>query len=217
MKPYVILNAAMTLDGKIATKTGSSKISGKKDMMRVHKLRKDMDGIMVGIGTVLADDPKLTVSKIDASLEDNPIRIVVDSQGRTPINSRVLNEMAPTIIAVSSKYSNTPKIKELSKKADIFVSGTEHVDLSKLLDYLYSQGIKTLMLEGGSTLNFSMIREGLIDEIRICIGPMIIGGNYAKTLFDGEGFDNMEDSVKLDLTNINQLDQDLILTYKVIK
>lgn len=217
MKPYVILNAAMTLDGKIATKTGSSKISGKKDMMRVHKLRKDMDGIMVGIGTVLADDPKLTVSKIDASLEDNPIRIVVDSQGRTPINSRVLNEMAPTIIAVSSKYSDTQEIKELSKKADIFVSGSEHVDLSKLLDYLYSQGIKTLMLEGGSTLNFSMIREGLIDEIRICIGPMIVGGKYAKTLFDGEGFDYMEDSVKLDLTNINQLDQDLILTYKVIK
>ncbi|WP_461463307.1 2,5-diamino-6-(ribosylamino)-4(3H)-pyrimidinone 5'-phosphate reductase [Methanobrevibacter sp.] len=217
MKPYVILNAAMTLDGKIATKTGSSKISGKKDMIRVHKLRKDMDGIMVGIGTVLADDPKLTVSKIDASLEDNPIRIVVDSQGRTPINSRVLNEMAPTIIAVSSKYSNTQEIKELSKKADIFVSGSEYVDLSKLLDYLYSQGIKTLMLEGGSTLNFSMIREGLIDEIRICIGPMIVGGKYAKTLFDGEGFDYMEDSVKLNLTNINQLDQDLILTYKVIK
>ncbi|WP_295722627.1 2,5-diamino-6-(ribosylamino)-4(3H)-pyrimidinone 5'-phosphate reductase [uncultured Methanobrevibacter sp.] len=217
MKPYVILNAAMTLDGKIATKTGSSKISGKKDMVRVHQLRKDMDGIIVGIGTVLADDPKLTVSKIDALLEDNPIRIVVDSQGRTPINSRVLNKMAPTIIAVSGKYSDTREIKELSKKADIFVSGKEHVDLSKLLDYLYSQGIKTLMLEGGSTLNFSMIKEGLIDEIRICIGPMIVGGNYAKTLFDGEGFDFMEDSVKLDLININQLDQDLILTYKIIK
>ncbi len=217
MKPYVILNAAMTLDGKIATKTGSSKISGKKDMIRVHTLRKNMDGIMVGIGTVLADDPKLTVSKIDAKREDNPIRVVVDSQGRTPINSRVLNEKAPTIIAVSSKYSNTPKIKELAKKADIYVSGKEHVDLSKLLDYLYSKGIKTLMLEGGSTLNFSMIKEGLIDEIRICIGPMIVGGQYAKTLFDGEGFDYMEDSIKLDLTDIEQLDQDLILTYKVIK
>lgn len=217
MKPYVILNAAMTLDGKIATKTGSSKISGKKDMIRVHTLRKNMDGIMVGIGTVLADDPKLTVSKIDAKRKDNPIRVVVDSQGRTPINSRVLNEKAPTIIAVSSKYSNTPKIKELAKKADIYVSGKEHVDLSKLLDYLYSKGIKTLMLEGGSTLNFSMIKEGLIDEIRICIGPMIVGGQYAKTLFDGEGFDYMEDSIKLDLTDIEQLDQDLILTYKIIK
>lgn len=217
MKPYVILNAAMTLDGKIATKTGSSKISGKKDMIRVHTLRKNMDGIMVGIGTVLADDPKLTVSKIDAEIEDNPIRVVVDSQGRTPINSRVLNEKAPTIIAVSSKYSNTPKIKELAKKADIYVSGKEHVDLSKLLDYLYSKGIKTLMLEGGSTLNFSMIKEGLIDEIRICIGPMIVGGKYAKTFFDGEGIDYMEDSIKLDLTDIEQLDQDLILTYKIIK
>ena len=217
MKPYVILNAAMTLDGKIATKTGSSKISGKKDMIRVHTLRKNMDGIIVGIGTILADDPKLTISKIDAEIEDNPIRVVVDSQGRTPINSRVLNETAPTIIAVSSKYSNTPKIKEIAKKADIYVSGKEHVDLSKLLDYLYSKGIKTLMLEGGSTLNFSMIKEGLIDEIRICIGPMIVGGKYAKTFFDGEGIDNMEDSIKLDLIDIEQLDQDLILTYKIIK
>ena len=146
MKPYVILNAAMTLDGKIATKTGSSKISGKKDMIRVHKLRKDSDGIMVGIGTVLADDPKLTVSKIPASKEDNPVRIVVDSQGRTPIDSRVLNDASPTIIAVSSKYANNPKVKELSKKADIFVSGEEHVDLVKLMDYLYSKEIKTQML-----------------------------------------------------------------------
>lgn len=217
MKPYVILNAAMTLDGKIATKTGSSKISGKKDMIRVHTLRKNMDGIMVGIGTVLVDDPKLTISKIDAEIEDNPIRVIVDSQGRTPINSRVLNEIAPTIIAVSSNYSNTTQIKELAKKADIYVSGKEHVDLSKLLDYLYSKGIKTLMLEGGSTLNFSMIKEGLIDEIRICIGPMIVGGQYAKTLFDGEGFDYMEDSIKLDLVDINQIDQEVILTYKIIK
>ena len=217
MKPYVILNAAMTLDGKIATKTGSSKISGKKDMIRVHTLRKNMDGIMVGIGTVLVDDPKLTISKIDAEIEDNPIRVIVDSQGRTPINSRVLNEIAPTIIAVSSNYSNTTQIKELAKKADIYVSGKEHVDLSKLLDYLYSKGIKTLMLEGGSTLNFSMIKEGLIDEIRICIGPMIVGGQYAKTLFDGEGFDYMEDSIKLDLVDINQINQEVILTYKIIK
>ena len=217
MKPYEILNEAMTLDGKIATKTGSSKISGKKDMIRVHTLRKNMDGIMVGIGTVLVDDPKLTISKIDAEIEDNPIRVIVDSQGRTPINSRVLNEIAPTIIAVSSNYSNTTQIKELAKKADIYVSGKEHVDLSKLLDYLYSKGIKTLMLEGGSTLNFSMIKEGLIVEIRICIGPMIVGGQYAKTLFDGEGFDYMEDSIKLDLVDINQINQEVILTYKIIK
>ena len=82
MKPYVILNAAMTLDGKIATETGSSNISGKEDLIRVHELRKEVDAIMVGINTVIADDPRLTVHKIESKKEDNPIRVVVDGKGR---------------------------------------------------------------------------------------------------------------------------------------
>ena len=102
MKPYVILNAAMTLDGKIATKTGSSEISGKEDLERVHEIRKEVDGIMVGIGTVLADDPRLTVHKINAKKEDNPIRVVVDNKARTPLDFRILNDDAETIIAVSN-------------------------------------------------------------------------------------------------------------------
>ncbi|MGN1362140.1 MAG: 2,5-diamino-6-(ribosylamino)-4(3H)-pyrimidinone 5'-phosphate reductase [Methanobrevibacter sp.] len=216
MKPYVILNAAMTLDGKIATKTGSSEISCKEDLIRVHKLRYEVDGIMVGINTVIEDNPKLTVSKIPAKKEDNPIRIVVDSKGRTPINYRILNDMAPTIIAVADEYAKSENVKELSEYADIFSSGKKHVDLVKLMDYLYKKGIKTLMLEGGSTLNFSMIKEGLIDEIRICIAPMVVGGKNAKTLFDGEGFNYMEDSVKLELKDSYNMGTDLILEYKVL-
>ena len=115
MKPYVILNAAMTLDGKIATKTGSSEISGNEDKIRVHELRRDVDGIMVGIGTVLSDNPKLTVRRVKARKEDNPIRIIVDSRGRTPIDCRTINDMAPSIIAVSRDFENTEKVKELSK------------------------------------------------------------------------------------------------------
>ena len=129
MKPYVILNAAMTLDGKIATKTGSSEISCKEDLIRVHKLRYEVDGIMVGINTVIEDNPKLTVSKIPAKKEDNPIRVVVDSKGRTPLNYKILNDMAPTIIAVAEEYTKTKKVKKLSKYADIFPSGKKHVDL----------------------------------------------------------------------------------------
>ncbi|MDD5959446.1 MAG: 2,5-diamino-6-(ribosylamino)-4(3H)-pyrimidinone 5'-phosphate reductase [Methanobrevibacter wolinii] len=216
MKPYVILNAAMTLDGKIATKTGSSEISCKEDLIRVHKLRYEVDGIMVGINTVIEDNPKLTVSKIPAKKEDNPIRVVVDSKGRTPLNYKILNDMAPTIIAVAEEYTKTKKVKKLSKYADIFPSGKKHVNLVKLMDYLYKKGIKTLMLEGGSTLNFSMIKEGLIDEIRICIAPMVVGGKDAKTLFDGEGFNYMKDSVKLELKDSYNIDTDLILEYKVL-
>ncbi len=188
MKPYVILNAAMTLDGKIATKTGSSEISGPEDLERVHEIRKKADGIMVGIGTVLADDPRLTVHKIPSSKSDNPIRVVVDNKARTPIDFRILNDDA-----------DVSRAKAISQKADVFYSSKTPVDLVEFMDYLYSKGIKTLMLEGGATLNFSMIRENLIDEVRICIAPMIAGGRDAKTFFDGEGFDYMKDAVKLEL------------------
>ena len=226
MKPYVILNAAMTLDGKIATKTGSSEISGPEDLERVHEIRKNADGIMVGIGTVLADDPRLTVHKIPSSKSDNPIRVVVDNKARTPIDFRILNDDADTIIAVGSICDeNNPnsdedavsRAKAISQKADVFYSSKTPVDLVEFMDYLYSKGIRTLMLEGGATLNFSMIKDNLIDEVRICIAPMIAGGKDAKTFFDGEGFDYMKDAVQLELIKSYSCGKDFVMEYKVLK
>lgn len=220
MKPYVILNAAMTLDGKIATKTGSSEISGPEDIIRVHELRKEVDAIMVGIGTVIADNPKLTAHKIEAELSDNPVRVIVDSRARTPIAAKVTNKDADTIIAVANKYKSdfilSDRYQELKKRADIFFSGDDKVDLKALLNYLGDRDIRTLMLEGGSTLNFSMIKEGLIDEIRIAIAPMVVGGVDAKSLFGGEGFDEMSEAVKLELRDNYMLGKDLILVYDVL-
>ena len=216
MKPHVILNAAMTLDGKIATRTGSSEISGKEDLIRVHKLRKDMDAIMVGINTLLADDPRLTVHKIEADPEDNPVRIVVDSKARTPLNFRILNNDAPTIIA-TTENADPEKIEALEKKATVFKCGKDRVDLKSLMNELSKTGIKTLMLEGGSTLNYSMLENGLVDEVRVCVAPMIAGGSQAKTLVDGKGIDKMKDAVKLKLKKSYSLGEDLILEYDVIK
>ena len=220
MKPYVILNAAMTLDGKIATETGSSNISGKEDLIRVHELRKEVDAIMVGINTVIADDPRLTVHKIESKKEDNPIRVVVDGKGRIPIESRITNDDAPTIIAVSDDYKSdlttSDKYQVLKNKGvDFFFAGEKQVDLIKLMDYLYEKGVKTLMLEGGSTLNFSMIKDGLIDEIRICVAPMVVGGVNAISLFGGDGFMTMDESVKLELVDSFSCGKDLVLKYKV--
>ena len=221
MRPYVILNAAMTLDGKIATQTGSSNISGKEDLERVHELRKECDAIMVGIGTVMADDPRLTVHKIDANPEDNPVRVVIDSKCRTPIDARITNSDAKTIIACANEYKHdfmqSDKYETFKKRGvKFFFSGDDRVDLSLLMSYLHEEGIEKLMLEGGATLNFSMIKAGLIDEIRICVAPMVVGGANAKTFFDGEGFDLMDDAVKLELVDSYSLGKDLILTYKVI-
>jgi 2,5-diamino-6-(ribosylamino)-4(3H)-pyrimidinone 5'-phosphate reductase len=215
VKPYVILNAAMTLDGKIATRTGSSEISGKEDLIRVHKLRKEMDAIMVGINTLLADDPRLTVHKIEAKPEDNPVRIVIDSKARTPLNFRVLNEDAPTIIA-TTENADPEKIMNLEKKAVVLKCGKDRVDLESLMHELSRMGIKTLMLEGGSTLNYSMLKNGLVDEVRVCVAPIIAGGVQAKTLVDGEGIDQMRDAIRLKLKKSYSLGEDLILEYEVI-
>jgi 2,5-diamino-6-(ribosylamino)-4(3H)-pyrimidinone 5'-phosphate reductase len=215
MKPRVILNAAMTLDGKIATKMGSSEISGEEDLLRVHRLRMECDAIMVGINTVLADNPRLTVHKISVNPADNPLRVVVDSQARTPLSSRILSKDAPTIIAVSKKAPED-RVKQLGQHAKILVCGDERVDLECLMENLGRQGIGTLMLEGGSTLNYSMITRGLVKEVRVCVAPMIVGGSQAKTLVDGEGMGYMSQAVKLKLKKFYTLGEDLILEYEVL-
>ena len=226
MKPHVILNGAMTLDGKIATKAGNTEISEPEDLLRVHNMRKNVDGIMVGIGTVLSDNPRLTSYRVSNNKEDNPIRIVVDNKARTPLNYNILNDEAKTIIAVSNLCNDKNKncdldavyrAIEIAKKAEVFYSSKDYIDLKELMDFLYKKGIKTLLLEGGSELNFSMIKENLIDEIRVCIAPMMKRRKNAKTICDGEGFDLMIDSVKLKLEKHYSLGKDFIMEYKVLK
>lgn len=219
MKPYVILNSAMTLDGKIATRTGSSEISGPEDLLRVHQLREELDAIMVGINTVLEDDPRLTVHKFSSDVSDNPLRVVTDSKVRTPLNSRILNEEAETLIAVSQKAPRE-KVKALADKGeniDVILAGEVRVDLTILMDELAQRGVRSLLLEGGSTLNFSMLQAGLVDEVRVCVAPMIAGGVGAKTLAGGDGVNYMKDAFKLELKKSYKLGKDFILEYKVLK
>lgn len=215
MKPFVLLNSAMTVDGKIATKDSSLQISGKNDLIRVHELRKKYDAIMVGINTVIIDNPKLTVHKIESSKEDNPIRIIIDSKARTPLDSLVLNDDAQTIIVVSKKAPEE-NITQLEKKCQILICGEDQVNLKEALIKLYDIGIKSILLEGGSTLNFSMLKLKLIDEISICIGSKILGGLSSKTFVDGEGFEK-DECVELELKNIKKIDNDVVLSYNIIK
>jgi 2,5-diamino-6-(ribosylamino)-4(3H)-pyrimidinone 5'-phosphate reductase len=205
----------MTVDGKIATSNSSLKISGENDLIRVHKLRKEFDAIMVGINTVIIDNPKLTIHKIDGSLSDNPIRIIVDSNARTPLESLVLNKDAKTIIFVSKK-AKKEKIDKLKCKCDVIVCGESRVNLKDAMHKLYELGIKSILLEGGSTLNFSMLENQLIDDISICIGSKILGGSTSKTLVDGKGFEKNQ-LINLKLNNIEKIDDnDVVLTYNVI-
>lgn len=215
MRPYVILNAAMTLDGKIATETASSELSGEDDLKRVHELRRECDAIMVGINTVLSDNPRLTVHRVPSGQGENPVRVVVDSRARTPPGFRVLNDDAPTIIAVSKRAPRS-RVEGLRERAEVIEAGDDRVDLEKLMFELKSRGIQTLMLEGGSTLNYSMLVGGLVDEVRVCIAPMIVGGENARTLVDGEGIKDMKDAVRLALRRFYTLGEDLIVEYDVL-
>lgn len=215
MRPYVIMNAGMTLDGKIATVARDVKISGEEDLKRVHEIRKRVDAIMVGIGTVLDDDPRLTVHKVES--ERNPVRVVADSKLRIPLSARILNREAPTVIFTTQKCDREKarKIEALGHR--VIIAGEEKVDLKKAMKVLYEMGVKTLLLEGGGNLNFSMLKLGLVDEVSVAIAPVIVGGRDAVSLVEGEGFEKIEDGVKLRLKRFYPLGKDFILEYEVIK
>lgn len=212
VRPYVILNAAMTLDGKIATVAGDSRISCSADLDRTHKLRAGVDAVMIGVGTVLADDPSLTVRRAKGK---NPIRIVIDSEAKTPLNARILCGPAKTIVATTTRAPKKKIEKLRSRGAEPITCGSKKVDLKELLRKLRARGVRRLLLEGGSTLNWGMLERGLVDEVRVAISPRIVGGAAARTLVGGVGFRRVPQGVKLKLQSARRVGTDLLLTYKV--
>ncbi len=214
-KPHVILNAAMTIDGKIASKSGDSELSDEIDWQEVHKLRTQVDAIMVGKGTILKDNPKL---QIKYSKHKGYYRIIVDSNLSIPIDSNVIvfqPQIYPTMICATEKVS-MEKVKEFeSKNVKIIKSGSgKQVDLVKMLLILSNMGINSILLEGGGNLNWSFIKHNLIDEMRLTIAPWIVGGKDAITLVEGEGFEKMKQGQKFKLLKVYKRDNYVILRYK---
>jgi len=212
VRPYVILNAAMTLDGKIATVAGDSRISCGADLDRTHKLRASVGAVMIGVGTVLADDPSLTVRRAKGK---NPIRIVVDSEAKTPLGARVLRGPTKTIVATTTRAPKQKILRLRSRGAQVITCGSKKVDLKELLRKLRLRGVRRLLLEGGSMLNWGMLERGLVDEVRVAISPRIVGGAAARTLVGGAGFRRVSRGVKLKLQCMRRVGTDLLLTYKV--
>ena len=189
-RPFVFINSAVSADGKISSFLHKQvRISGKEDLTRVDELRASSDAIMVGVGTVLADDPGLRVKsellrkeRLERGAYENPLRIVADSLARTPPEAEVMG--AGCIIAVS-RAAPPARLAALSDMCKIFVSGENRVDLVELMRFLHGIGVKRLMVEGGAILNWSMIRAGLVDEIYVYVGNMLIGGEVAPSLVGG--------------------------------
>jgi 2,5-diamino-6-(ribosylamino)-4(3H)-pyrimidinone 5'-phosphate reductase len=208
----------MSADGKISTfERRQIKISGHNDLIRMDALRASSDAIMVGVGSILADDPSLRIKseelrkeRIECGLPENPLRIVVDSIARTPLESRVLGQGC--ILAISQLASNE-RLTSLSKVCEIVVSGRQQVDLCTLLDLLYGKGVRKLMVEGGATLNWSLIKNGLVDEIDIYIGAIIIGGEDAPSLVGGEGFSS--NFPRLRLESLEKMDDGVLIKWSI--
>ena len=225
MRPHVFVNLAMSADGKLSTKERRQvRISGEADFRRVDLIKSQCDAIMVGIGTVLADDPSLTVKddvlkkeRVDSGRDENPIRIVIDSRARTPVSADILHKGPGRRIIAVSGSADPAKTAPLSQFAEIKVSGDERVDLSSFLEYLGTLGIQRLMVEGGGTLIGSLFAEGLVDELYTCIGNMIIGGKDAPTPADGEGFINESDFPSLVLKDAQKIDDGILLHWTVQK
>ena len=216
-RPYVVLNAAMSLDGKIATFTGDSQMSSPADLRRVHRLRASVDAIMIGRRTLLVDDPKLTVKFVKGL---RPYRIIVDSKAQTPLSSYVVRTARdiPTIIAVTSA-AQKKRIQALQRRGvTLLVCGNGPLVSTKiLLRRLGALGIRKILLEGGGTLNWSMISNGLVDEISVAITPRIIGGARATSLVEGKGSALVKEGVKLKLVTARRYGPDLVLGYKVLE
>ena len=210
--PYVILSAAISIDGKISTNIGDSKLSSKSDSIRLHKLRSKVDAILIGKNTLLQDDPLLTVRYTKGK---NPIRIILDSTGSIPTNSRVIKTSndVQTIIAVSKKISKKNLLRLQKLPVEVIMSGDNSVNLKLLLKKLSSKKIKTILVEGGGTVNWEFIKNNLFNELIITLSPFLIGGTDAISFVEGKGFAKISNSPNLKLKSIKRLKNYLVLNY----
>ena len=212
--PFCIMKTAMTLDGKIAAYTGDSKwITGELSRNYVHKLRHRVSGIMVGIGTILKDDPLLN-TRLENGQGKDPIRIIVDSKLRIPLESNVLNikSNSKTIIA-TTQNANKEKLKALEEKgAEVIITpAMDRVDLVFLMKALGERKIDSVLLEGGSELNYSALNEGIVDKVNSFIAPKIIGGSNSKTPVGGTGKPYMKEAINLESINLHTFGDDIMI------
>ncbi len=216
-RPRVIFSAAMTIDGKIASKTGDAELSDEVDWREVHAIRKDCDAVVVGIGTILKDNPKLRV-KFFENLERYPARLVVDSNLRIPLEAQVFQfEPKKYKTYVATTQRTLPKkisaLREMGVEVLICGEGPM-VDLNLLLKQLEIRGMQKIMLEGGGRLAWGFVEADLVDEIRLFVAPFLCGGQEATSLVMGEGFAKIQASRKFRLEAVNKRDDYVILNYR---
>jgi diaminohydroxyphosphoribosylaminopyrimidine deaminase/5-amino-6-(5-phosphoribosylamino)uracil reductase len=214
--PFAVLKLAATLDGKIATSTGDSRWISCDDARRlVHRLRSEADAVLVGSGTVLADDPQLTVRHHSGALRKNPVRIIVDSRLRTPLSSQVLRTAheIKTIIATTKQApkSKIAKIKQCGAEVVVVSSRNNRVDLKRLMRHLAAQGIAHVLIEGGSELSAAALHDGIVDKVLFFYAPKIIGGAHARSMVGGKGVPRISDAISLADVHYKKIGKDILV------
>jgi len=215
-RPKIIINCAMSADGKIASPSRKQiRISCDEDIKRMYKLRNESDAVLVGIETIISDDPKLTVKDKYVKNPKQPIRIILDSKCRTPIDALAVNDWAKTIIFTLKDCDKKFKdnVEVINCKAD----ETGFIDLKDVLEILYTRKIKTLMVEGGGTVIWSFLNQGLIDDLFVYMAPIIIGGAKTPTFADGEGIKDLDNVIPLKIVDIKRLGSGVLFQYRLIK
>jgi diaminohydroxyphosphoribosylaminopyrimidine deaminase/5-amino-6-(5-phosphoribosylamino)uracil reductase len=217
-RPFVTLKMAASWDGKIGS-TGRERgwFTSEAARREVHRMRSEADALLIGIKTALNDDPLLTVRECRPKRKGFPLRIVLDSQARLPLSSRLVQTAreTPVMVACTSIAGEEKRgqleaagVQTVALKADD--SGA--VDLPSLLSYLAEREVVSLMVEGGAEVNWAFLERGLVDKVRFFLAPMIVGGKMAPTLVDGEGFGNLGDALRLVRTEYRRIGPDLMLT-----
>jgi 2,5-diamino-6-(ribosylamino)-4(3H)-pyrimidinone 5'-phosphate reductase len=207
----------MTIDGKIATNIGDSTISSKQDLRRLHRLRSSVDAIIIGISTVIVDNPRLTVRLVKRH-GTTPVRIIVDSIGRIPLDSKILKSASKinTIVAVTRRASDERIDKIKNAGAIVIVAGTKTVDLKELFFILKKMGFNKILVEGGGELNWSILQLRIVNELMVTVAPIIVGGRTATTLVEGDGYERISDGIKMELIKVSrQNNGEVVLYYKL--
>src|SRR6266540_3788681 len=225
-RPFVFINVAMTADGKIDTfQRKGAAISSERDKERVDHLRAEADAIMVGGKTLLDEDPKLIVKsealrteRLALGLSPNPIKVGVVTEARLQPDSQFLNTGPASIVIFTTRWTSKHHISLLkSRGVDVYIDDSEKVNLFRALETLKEIGVERLMVEGGATLNFELLRLGLVDEVFAYVAPMIFGGANAPTLATGSGLER-DEAIPLQLMDAEKWDDGgVLLKYILVR
>ena len=209
----VTLKAASTLDGKIATASGRSKwITGEAARLKVHELRHENDAVLVGINTVLADDPELTVRGIPEGR--SPVRIVLDSRARIPKQSRVFQKDGVPVVIVTGSQAPSRTWPELTELT-ILTAPTKTPEVLWVLSEMSKLGLKSLLVEGGSLIHASFLRSNSADQLALFLAPKVIGGQKSLSWCGSLAVDTVDEAPQLDITSVTPLGEDWLISAKI--